>query len=99
MPGSFRNNFYEIVGWFYQDTFYHPDFPMLCLFSFTFLSFALKTMEVSVTYAIWSGLGTALIAIIGFLWFREAITPIRIISLLLIIAGIIGLNVSTGGYK
>lgn len=62
--------------------------------SFTFISFALKRIEVGVVYATWSGVGTALIATIGILWFKEPLTAIKIGSLLLIIFGVIGLNLS-----
>lgn len=60
--------------------------------SFSFLSFALKRLEVGTVYAIWSGVGTALIATIGILWFKEPLTAIKIGSLALIILGVIGLN-------
>lgn len=62
------------------------------LFSFSLLNFALKGLEVSVAYAIWSGVGTALIVIIGLILFREKITTLKMISILLIILGVIGLN-------
>jgi small multidrug resistance pump len=65
--------------------------------SFAALTFALKKIDVSVAYAIWSGVGTALIAAIGILYFREAATALKFISLLFIIAGVIGLNL--GGAK
>lgn len=57
-----------------------------------FLVLVLKKMEVGIAYAIWAGLGTALIAIIGFIWFEEPVTIPKIISILLIIAGILGLE-------
>ncbi len=62
--------------------------------SFTFLSFTLKRLEVGTVYAIWSGVGTALIATIGILWFKEPLTAIKIGSLALIILGVIGLNLN-----
>jgi len=62
--------------------------------SLTALVFVLKTMPVSVAYAIWAGLGTALIAMIGILWFREPLSLVKVVSLLLVIAGIIGLELS-----
>lgn len=64
--------------------------------SFTFLTFALKKIEVSTAYAVWSGVGTALIAIIGIFYFRESATALKIVSILLIIIGVIGLNLSNG---
>jgi small multidrug resistance pump len=77
-------------------------FPSILLFvfyagSFVALTFALKKIEVSVAYAVWSGAGTALIAAIGILCFREAASALKFVSILLIIAGVVGLNL--GGLK
>ncbi len=68
-----------------------------CL-SFYLLSLTLKKMEVGVVYAIWSAVGTALIATIGILWFKEPISVLKIASLALIIFGVIGLNLSGVGH-
>jgi small multidrug resistance pump len=65
------------------------------LLSFSALTLALKKVDVSVAYAIWSGMGTALIATIGILWFNEPLTMIKLISLALIIIGVIGLNLDS----
>ena len=62
------------------------------LFSFICLTLSLKRLEISVAYAIWAGLGTSLIAIIGIFYFHEPLTAIKIGSLSLIIMGVIGLN-------
>ncbi len=62
--------------------------------SFAALAFTLKKIEVGVAYAVWSGLGTALIATVGILWFKEPLTAIKIISIGLIILGVVGLNLS-----
>jgi small multidrug resistance pump len=64
--------------------------------SFTFLTLALKKIDISIAYAIWSGLGTALIAIIGFTVFNEPITAIKIASIGLIVIGVVGLHLSNG---
>jgi small multidrug resistance pump len=56
------------------------------------LVFVLKKFQVSVTYAIWASVGTALIAIIGIIWFKESVSLIKILSILLIILGILGLE-------
>jgi len=66
------------------------------LASFGVLTLALEKLEVGVAYATWSGVGTALIALIGFLWFQEEVSPQKIVSLLLIILGVVGLNLSGG---
>lgn len=75
--------------------------PSILLFVFYTLSFgmltmALKKLDVSVAYAVWSGMGTALIATIGVLWFKEPVTALKLISLGLIILGVVGLNLSGG---
>lgn len=77
--------------------------PSVLLFVFYTLSFgmltlALKRIDVSVAYAVWSGVGTALIATIGVLWFKEPMTALKLISLALIIIGVIGLNLSGGAH-
>lgn len=61
---------------------------------FSFLTLALKRLEVSVAYSVWAGLGTVLIAIIGIIWFRESVTFIKLLSIALIIMGVIGINAS-----
>jgi small multidrug resistance pump len=61
---------------------------------FSCLTLALKKIDVSVAYGVWSGLGTALIALIGIYWFKEPVTAIKLTSLALIIVGVIGLNAS-----
>lgn len=61
-------------------------------FSFIFLTLTLKRLEVSFVYAVWSGLGTLLIAVIGMVFFHESVTAIKIGSLALVIVGIMGLK-------
>ena len=77
--------------------------PSILLFVFYTLSFgmltlALKKLDVSIAYAVWSGMGTALIAAIGVFWFREPATALKFISLGLIIIGVVGLNLSGGAH-
>jgi small multidrug resistance pump len=61
-------------------------------FSFGFLTLSLKRLELSTAYAVWSGLGTLLIALIGMLFFKEPMTMIKAVSLGLIISGVVGLR-------
>jgi small multidrug resistance pump len=61
---------------------------------FSLLTLAIKQLDVSLAYAIWSGLGTALITIIGIYYFHEKVGAVKIISILLIIIGVIGLHLS-----
>ncbi len=60
--------------------------------SFVFLALTLKRLEVSLAYAVWSGLGTLLIAIMGVIFFHEPMTIIKACSLGLIIMGVVGLK-------
>jgi small multidrug resistance pump len=60
--------------------------------SFALMTVAVKRIDVSVSYAIWSGVGTATIALIGVLWFRETLTWIQVASIVLIVTGVIGLR-------
>ena len=55
--------------------------------SFYLMAQSLKTMEVGIVYAIWSGVGTALIAVVGVLVFGESVTAFKILGLLMIIGG------------
>ena len=67
------------------------------LSTFTLMSFCLKTLEVSTVYAIWSAVGTALIAAVGILFFNESFTWIKMAGLGLVITGVILLRVSSNG--
>ena len=60
--------------------------------SLGFLGLALKKVELGLAYAIWSGLGIAVVASVGILWFREPVTAMKMVSLGLIVAGVAGLN-------
>ncbi|MCU0155482.1 multidrug efflux SMR transporter [Bacillus safensis] len=62
--------------------------------AFTFLSLALKTIELSSAYATWSGVGTALTALVGLVLFNETISTKGYIGLVLVICGVIVLNQS-----
>lgn len=71
--------------------------PSVLIFVFYVLAFGaltltLKKLDVSVVYAIWSGLGTALVSVIGIVFFRESVNAAKIASICLIIAGVVGLN-------
>ncbi len=62
--------------------------------SFTLVTMALKVLPVGMTYAVWSAIGTALITLIGVLWFDEGMSILKAVSLLLIILGVAGLQYS-----
>ncbi|MGK4904750.1 DMT family transporter [Streptomyces albus] len=60
--------------------------------AFVLLAHTLKTMSVGTAYAIWSGAGTAAIALIGMVFIGEAVTAAKILGLLLVICGVVVLN-------
>ena len=68
-------------------------FPAYAI-SFVFLALAVKIIPISVAYAVWSGVGTALIAAIGILWFREPVTMSKLVFLGIIVFGVVGLQLS-----
>lgn len=61
--------------------------------AFACLSLTLRTIPVGVAYAIWSGVGIALIALIGWLAFGQSLDLAAIVGLALIVAGVVVLNV------
>jgi small multidrug resistance pump len=73
-----------------------PSILVFILYSASLVSliFVLKKIPVSVAYAIWAGLGTALIAAIGMFWLKEPFTIVKLVSIVLIVIGIIGLELS-----
>jgi small multidrug resistance pump len=77
--------------------------PSIAIFVFyglslTLVTLSLKKIEISVAYAIWSGVGTATIAGIGFFYFKEHLSLMKLISIILIILGVVGLNVAETGH-
>ena len=67
---------------------------VLYMVSFSFMILALKKMELGVVYAIWAGLGTAMIALIGIVWFQESVSLLKIVSIVFIVLGVVGLRLS-----
>lgn len=63
-------------------------------FSIYLLTVVVKEMPVSVAYAIWAGAGTALVAVAGFMFLGESLSWIKLASLAMIVAGVIGLNLT-----
>ncbi len=62
--------------------------------SFFTLTLVLKRIDMGLGYAVWSGLSTVMIAIIGAVFFRESVSFLKIVSLILIVMGIAGLKIS-----
>jgi len=60
--------------------------------SFYALSITLRSIPLGVVYAIWSGVGTAAIVVIGLFLFRETLDTVKVVGIGLIIAGVVMLN-------
>ena len=62
--------------------------------SFALLSGAMRYFSLSTVYATWSGLGVSLLAVIGVIVFGDTVNILKVVSLILVIAGIVGMNMS-----
>jgi small multidrug resistance pump len=58
------------------------------------LAVVVRTLPVSLTYAVWSGVGTAAVAVVGVLWLGERLDWVSVTALALIIVGVVLLNLS-----
>ena len=70
--------------------------PTVLMFAFYLvslfgLSVAVSKIPVGTAYAVWSGVGTLMVAVMGVLWFKEQVTVLRSLSTLLIVIGVAGL--------
>ncbi len=74
--------------------------PSVLIFVFYACSFALNTMVIrvlglSVVYAVWSGVGTVATALIGYLYFREPATALKMASAGLVVLGVMGMHLAS----
>ena len=69
-------------------------FAACALISFGLLTIALKDLEVGPAYAVWTGLGAAGTAVVGIVLLGDAVSTIKLVSIGLILAGVVGLNLS-----
>ena len=74
-----------------------PSIGVVCFYlgSFALMAQSLKSLEVGIVYAIWAGVGTALIAVVGVMAFGESVTAFKILGLLLIIGGTLLLRLAS----
>lgn len=89
------------VGLKYTEGFTKPLASLITIVamigSFYLLGIAMRTLPLGTAYAVWVGIGIVGAAIAGIFMLNESLSPMRIISLLLIVAGIIGLKLSDNG--
>ncbi len=71
-------------------------FGLTAWMSFACLAFALKSLPIGTSYAVWTGIGAVGIAIFGIVWLGEPANIVRVGCILLIVVGIAGLKLSGG---
>jgi small multidrug resistance pump len=59
------------------------------------MSLAVRHLDIGVAYSVWAGCGTALIALLGIVWFGESASALRLAGLAFIVLGVVTLNWST----
>lgn len=69
-------------------------FAVCAVISFVLLTLALRDLPVGTAYAIWIGIGAVGTAVVGMIWLKDSTTVVRIGSILLIVAGIVGLRLA-----
>lgn len=72
-------------------------FVFFAVLSFTLLSYSLRTLPVGTAYAVWTGIGAAGTALLGIIFMGEPRDAARLVSIVLIIAGVVGLRLASGG--
>ena len=77
--------------------------PTVLMFAFYLvslfgLSVAVSKIPVGTAYAVWSGVGTLMVAVLGTFWLKEEVTVLRSASMLLIVIGVAGLYL-TGSHQ
>ncbi|MBA8827662.1 quaternary ammonium compound-resistance protein SugE [Saccharopolyspora lacisalsi] len=73
-------------------------FLVLAGLSFSGLAWAMRVLPAGPAYAVWTGIGAALTAVIGMVWLGEGTSVIKTLSLVLIVSGVIGLNLTGDGH-
>lgn len=78
------------------DGFRHPGWSLAVIagygVSVVLLAIVVRHIPVSVAYAVWSGLGTAAVGVIGIVVLGEPLTPLKAAAIGMIVAGVIILN-------
>ena len=69
-------------------------FAVCALTSFALLTVALRRLEVGAAYAVWTGIGAAGAAVVGMAFLGDGVSTLKLVSIGLILAGVIGLNLS-----
>lgn len=69
-------------------------FAISAMISFSLLTVALRELEVGPAYAVWTGIGAVGAATVGMILLGDAVSVMKLVSIGLVVAGIVGLNLS-----
>lgn len=83
LSDGFRN-----IGW-------SVAFVVFAVLSFSLLNTALRTLPVGSAYAVWVGIGAVGTAVVGMVWLGEPVAVARLVSIALIVAGVVGLQLTS----
>jgi small multidrug resistance pump len=91
----------EVIGTVFlrfTDGFTRPAPSILVLATYAaslwLTALALRQLEISLAYAVWAGVGTAAVAVIGMAMLGESVNALKLASIALVIGGVVGLNLS-----
>ncbi|MFB7662913.1 DMT family transporter [Kitasatospora sp. NPDC056138] len=73
-------------------------FACFALGSFGLLTLSLKSLPVGSAYAVWTGIGAAGTAVYGMIWMDESTSVLKLVSITMVIAGVVGLQLSGSGH-
>ena len=83
-----------------SEGFTRPLYTVLTLIrlalSFLFLSQATRVLPLGTAYAIWTGIGAVGAVVVGIVIFKEPVTALRMVFVVLLLTGIIGLKATSG---
>lgn len=65
------------------------------IFSFTFLSFAMQTISLGISYAVWAGVGTVGSTLVGMMYYGESKDKLRMFFIALVVVAVAGLRLSS----
>ena len=90
-----------VIGLKYSEGFTRPTAStvttVLLAASMLLLGWAVRSLPIGTAYAVWTGIGAIGAAIAGLMLFGESANPLRLLCIGLIIAGVVGLKLSTPG--
>ena len=71
---------------------------LLIVVDLALLSVAMQSIGVGVAYAVWAGIGAIVTLVMGVVLYRDPVSPARVFFAVLLVAGIVGLHMTTGGH-